>query len=208
MFNRYIQFLHKAIQQPLPGQVAHLQMMPPGRSLNSTPALYRNGGVLLHLFPVDGEPHLLFIKRSDDGKVHGGQIAFPGGKFEQTDNSFLQTALRESFEEVGMNQVQIVGALSNLYIPVSTFMVHPYISFAMQEQVWKLNAQEVDAVIRVSLKELLHAKSKSTIDIETSRGVIPQVPCYQIQNEIIWGATAMITQELLTLSKPFFLKHN
>ncbi|HQV00791.1 MAG: CoA pyrophosphatase [Bacteroidia bacterium] len=206
MFNSYINFLENALQKPLPGSDAHKQMMPQGRTLHAPDDArsYRNGAVLLHLFPIDDKPYLLFIKRSDDGKVHGGQIAFPGGKFENTDENLKQTALRESYEEVGLINALVLGALSNLYIPVSTFMVHPFISYSDNEQIWQPNAHEVETVIPISLTELNHNKNKTIKPVIVSSGLQLQVPCYQINQEIIWGATAMITNELLAISKPFF----
>ena len=116
MFNEYISFLKERFKEKLPGEEAHMRMAPLGRkTLNYYLSLnieYRNGSVLGHLYPINNEPHLLFIKRSDDGKTHSGQIAFPGGKQDVTDFDLQETALREAFEEVGLIPVAAIPQLS------------------------------------------------------------------------------------------------
>ncbi|MEO8150187.1 MAG: CoA pyrophosphatase [Bacteroidia bacterium] len=209
MFNDYITFIKERFKEKLPGEEAHMRMAPLGRrALNYYLSLnieYRNGSVLGHLYPINNEPHLLFIKRSDDGKTHSGQIAFPGGKQDAADNDLQETALREAFEEVGIkpNEVNVIGQLSNLYIPVSKFMVQPFVSYSNHEPVFKLSEREVEKVIPLSVKELSNPAIIKTKRIKTFDGIIKDAPCYIINGETIWGATAMMLSELLEMSEGF-----
>ena len=151
---------------------------------------------------------MLFIKRSDDGKTHAGQIAFPGGKQDATDSDLQQTALREAFEEVGLehDELKVIGQLSHLYIPVSKFMVHPFVSYSNHEPDFKLSVNEVEKVIPLSIKELSNPRIITTKRIKTFDGIIKDAPCYEIKGETIWGATAMMLSELLEMSEGFLQK--
>lgn len=210
MFNDYIQFLKERFKEKLPGEAAHQRMAPLGRkSLNYYLNLnieYRNGSVLSHFYPINNEPHLLFIKRSEDGKTHSGQIAFPGGKMDEADADLQETALREAYEEVGLMQdeLAIIGQLSSLYIPVSKFMVQPFVSYSTVAPMFNLSAHEVERIIPISIKELSNPEIISTKRIKTFEGILKDAPCYSINGETIWGATAMMVSELLEMSKDFF----
>lgn len=210
MFNDYIQFLNERFKEKLPGEAAHQRMAPLGRkelayylNLNIE---YRKGGVLGHIYPIHNEPHLLFIKRTEDGKTHSGQIAFPGGKMDDADADLQETALREAYEEVGLikNELAIIGQLTNLYIPVSKFMVQPFISYSIAEPKFNLSLNEVERVIPISIKQLSNPEIISSKRIKTFDGIIKDAPCYLINGETIWGATAMMVSELLEMSKDFF----
>lgn len=210
MFTEYIDFLTEQFAKPLPGEKAQQLMSPIGRKPLSqylnTAVDYRFGSVLAHIYPINDTPHLLFIKRAADGKTHGGQIAFPGGKKDEGDFDLEQTALREAFEEVGLkqNELKIIGQLSPLYIPVSKFMVQPFTSFGHQIPQLVLSADEVQSthaisILELRLPEIIHAKKIKTFD-----GIIKDAPCYVVSGETIWGATAMMLSELLFMSKSFF----
>ena len=162
---------------------------------------YRDGSVLAHFYPINNQPHLTFIRRVDDGKTHGGQIAFPGGKRDDTDADLYETALREAFEEVGLKreEVQLIGSLSNLYIPVSKFMVQPFVSFSDHIPDFKISHKEVQEIIPVNIFELANPEIITTKRITTYQGVIRDAPCYEINGITIWGATAMMVSELIEL---------
>ncbi len=212
MFSDYIDFLTQQFAKPLPGEAAQQQMSPMGRKPFSqylnTALDYRFGSVLAHIYPINDTPHLLFIKRADDGKTHGGQIAFPGGKKDEDDLDLEQTALREAFEEVGLNknEIKIIGQLSPLYIPVSKFMVQPFTSFGTQIPELILSADEVQSTHAISILELRQPAIIHSKKIKTFEGIIKAAPCYVINDETIWGATAMMLSELLYMSKSFFAK--
>lgn len=212
MFIEYIDFLKTQFAKPLPGETAQMLMSPMGRKPLSqylnTAIDYRLGSVLTHIFPIDDHPHLLFIKRSDDGKTHGGQIAFPGGKKDETDLSLEQTALREAFEEVGLEQKEltVIGQLSPLYIPVSKFMVQPFTSFGTTIPELILSVNEVQSTHAIRIADFTRPETVQAKKIKTFEGIIKDAPCYVINNQVIWGATAMMLSELLFMSKEFFGK--
>jgi len=151
-------------------------------------------------YPNDGETKLVFIKRPVDDSVHSGQVAFPGGGVEPEDRDFIDTALREANEEVNVDssKVKVLGGLSKLHIPPSNFDVYPIIAFAENRPDFRPN-QEVERILEVKLSELLLPETKTTRTIHHRLGKLVEVPCYVVENEIIWGATAMIVSELITL---------
>ena len=168
----------------------------------------RPSAVLGLLFPVTDVLHMLLIRRTSDGRAHSGQISFPGGRHEPTDADLLATALREAEEEVGLisSTVNIIGALSPLYIPVSNFQVYPYIGYTAKRPDYILSAHEVDSIIEVPLDELLHPERKTRVEVTSpaDRTFIREVPAYKLQDStIIWGATAMIISELQVVLEEF-----
>lgn len=204
-FDSYLSFLKQRLTESLPGEMAHMKMAPLGRKpLNDYKAMaanYRDGSVLAHIFPVDNEPYLTFIRRVIDGKAHSGQIAFPGGKKDDTDDNLFETAVREAFEEIGLdrNQINLIGTLSTLYIPVSRYVVHPFLSYGLQQPDFKINSDEVQEVITLPLKDLSDLDNRSTQSIKTFDGILRDVPCFTIKNITIWGATAMMVSEIVEL---------
>jgi len=161
----------------------------------------RPSAVLCLLFPVNGELNVLLMKRREDKTAHSGQVSFPGGSYEQSDADLKATALREAQEEVGIvsSEVDILGALTPLYIPVSNFNVYPYVGYALQRPVYNLSHNEVSYTIEVPLDLLLHADRKTVTDVISPAvpDVIRQVRAYKLEDgTIIWGATAMIISEL------------
>ena len=164
----------------------------------------RPSAVLCLLFPIDGELHVLLMKRREDKTAHSGQVSFPGGSYESTDADFKATALREAQEEVGIvsADVDILGALTPLYIPVSNFNVYPYVGFAKQRPLYNLSQNEVSYIIEVPLSSLLHADRKTVTDVVSPAvpNVIRKINAYKLEDDtIIWGATAMIISELEVL---------
>ncbi len=157
--------------------------------------------VLCLLYPVDARLHVLLMKRREDGHAHSGQVSFPGGRYEETDADMRTTALREANEEVGImpEDVDILGALTTLYIPVSNFNVYPYVGYMTGRPVYNLSDNEVSYTIEVPLDELFHADRKVVTDVVSPAvpGVIRQVRAYRlVDGTIIWGATAMMLSEL------------
>ncbi|MBU3928467.1 MAG: CoA pyrophosphatase, partial [Bacteroidetes bacterium] len=145
----------------------------------------------------NGEAHLIMIKRALDETVHSGQIAFPGGKAEKEDASLENTALRETFEEVGIQpqQVEIIGKLTDLYIPPSNYLVAPFVGI-LQEEPHITPNYEVERALIIPLSDLMNQGNcmEKTISV---RSIQLQVPCYTLDGEIIWGASSMMLAELL-----------
>ncbi len=188
----------------LPGVSSHLKLAPQYRiksMINADKSNAKESAVLLLLYPVNGDVFMPFIKRPVDDSYHSGQIAFPGGKYEEKDIDHHQTALREAFEEVGVlqNKVEVLNDLSPLFIPLSNFMVLPVIGASSEEPEFIRNPSEVDEIFNVSIKELLNIEIQNT-KLKV-RGNIIEVPAYNFNGKIIWGATAMILSEFIDILK-------
>jgi len=161
----------------------------------------RPSAVLCLLFPMNDELHILLMKRREDNTAHSGQVSFPGGSYEAADADMRATALREAQEEVGINssEVDVLGALTTLYIPVSNFNVYPFVGYAHQRPVYNLSHNEVSYTIEVPLDTLLDTASKTVTDVFSPAmpDIIRKVKAYKLSDgTIIWGATAMIISEL------------
>jgi 8-oxo-dGTP pyrophosphatase MutT (NUDIX family) len=145
---------------------------------------------------------LLLTKRASYNGPHSNQISFPGGKIEKSDNNLSQTALRETFEEVGVSQekVEILREITNVYIPPSNFLVTPFIGITKTKPMFKVNS-EVAEIIEVSLLDLLDDNNVGTIQITNSYMKETLVPSFNINGSVIWGATAMILSEIKEVLK-------
>ena len=207
-FVNFINKLQEQLGNRLPGLTAQLKMAPITRLIElereRTVVEPRKSAVLILFYPDKRNIKLILIKRAIDQTVHSGQISFPGGKFEKDDKHLKQTALRETEEEVGINpeQVSIIGALSKLYIPPSNFDVYPFIGFLQKKP--QLNGNhEVQHILEVDFDELRKPETCIEKAIFHRTGKEVMVPSYAIQNEIIWGATAMMLSELIELTVEF-----
>ncbi|MEL6945207.1 MAG: CoA pyrophosphatase, partial [Bacteroidota bacterium] len=129
-----------------------------------------------------------------------GQIAFPGGKQEATDLDFEMTAVREAEEEIGVsaNDITILGALTDLYIPVSNFMVYPYVGYLPYVPQFTKQQSEVVEVLEIALLDLQNPNNQKKKEINLAQGIrLKDVPYFDIQAKTIWGATAMMLSEFL-----------
>lgn len=200
-----IEKLRVRLQEPLPGLDAQLKMM--GRVVAMPPVIPDNArpsAVLCLLFPVNDKLHMLLMKRKEDKTAHSGQVSFPGGSYDETDADFKATALREANEEVGIlsSEVDILGALTSLYIPVSNFNVYPYVGFAKQKPEYNLSHNEVAYTVEVSLDTLFHKDIKTIAEVRSPKfpDVAMKVNAYLLEDRtVIWGATAMMISELETI---------
>jgi len=205
MFEEYLKKLAEELKSDLPGFSAQKSMAPLGRK---PPSEYikkniipKKSAVLILLYPQPDSLEVktvLMLRPEHEGGNHGGQISFPGGGMNESDKDLSETALREAEEEIGVKRstVSIVGALSPLYIPVSNYMVHPYVGACKNTPQFIIHPLEVKALIEVGLEELSSDKNKTSVEKYVKiKGERIQVPCYNINGEIIWGATAMIISE-------------
>ncbi len=199
--------LEQRLKKPLPGIAAQKLMASGKRKMQlKAPPDAKLSAVLGLLFPKDDLLNLLLIKRIEDGKPHSGQISFPGGRKDDTDDTLLTTALREAQEEVGVQpeQVQVIGSLSELYIPVSNSNVYPYIGYTRQMSDYILSPNEVQYVLEVPIDQLFDPERKTIREIRPSAfpDMTIKAPAYHWDDDhIIWGATAMIISELEALLK-------
>ncbi|MBS1772709.1 MAG: CoA pyrophosphatase [Bacteroidetes bacterium] len=205
MQDNTIERLKERLLLPLPGIEAQNKMAARVRELPSViPDDARLSAVMALLFPKNDELNLLLIKRVNDGRAHGGQIAFPGGRKEDADTTLQDTALRETFEEVGIpaEQIEVLGSLTSLYIPVSYSMVHPYVGYLQQPPEPTINPSEVQYVFDVPLKEFFVSEKKIITHITPLAfpDITIKAPAYQWDaDHLVWGATAMIIAELEAL---------
>ena len=143
------------------------------------------------------------IQRSDNQGIHSGQISLPGGKTEKFDNSNWFTAIRETEEEIGLNKnkLNFIKELSSIYIPPSNFIVYPYLGIFDKIPSFQIDKKEVKKVFSVSLESLLDQKSIVKIDIDNNYMKEKDIPAFNFDGNIVWGATAMILSELKFLLK-------
>lgn len=186
----------------LPGEAAHVEMFPLRARTSEAKknvSNYRLSAVMAILFEEEQKKKIVLIERQDyDGK-HSGQIAFPGGKIETNDASPLAAALRETNEEIGITpeNIQCIGQLSEVYIPVSNFLVQPFVGFMEKKPQFNPDPREVKSVITCNVNELLLPESKVITKINASQGVIlKDIPAFQLENKIVWGATALMLNEI------------
>ncbi|MEP7321246.1 MAG: CoA pyrophosphatase [Saprospiraceae bacterium] len=200
------QKLIKGLNNPLPGVEAHQKMTVPGRIMPPViPTHAKKAAVLVLFYHRIDRIFIAFIKRKKhEADLHSGQISFPGGKWEVTDDYPVQTALRESMEEIGItDEIEILGNLSPLYIPVSNFYVSPVIGWHQQlNPSFKIHEAEVDELIEMDLGLILDDTLKKQVHIQVLPSMtMKDIPAYDIHGHIIWGATAMILSELEYLLK-------
>jgi len=196
----YKERLREELKKDLPGTEAQYKMAP-GLRLRIKPNTFlKKAAVLILLYPNGDSLSTVFIRRPKYVGMHSGQISLPGGKMEQNDFDLAATALRETKEEIGINcnDVEILGKLSQLFIPVSNMLVFPVIGYIAYKPVFYPQQGEVVELIETPVKEFLRPgviQDKIKI-IRFTRAI---VPFYNIHGHHIWGATAMIISEFTEL---------
>jgi len=160
------------------------------------------------LFLQNNELSVLFIKRTPDPGPHSGQIAFPGGA-KEVNETHLDAAYREVEEEIGIKKQDLtfIASLSSLYIPVSKFLVFPFVFFCEQLPALTINKTEVEKILIFSVKDFLNSDVLSTSTIYYYQKEY-LVPCFLVNDNIIWGATSMIWNECLSILKQIFNEQN
>jgi len=160
----------------------------------------KQAAVLICFFKKDGEYHIPLIRRPMHEKNHPGQIALPGGAREKKE-TLANTSLREAFEEVGIipENVEIIGKMTPLPVPVSKYLISPFIGVTKQEPKWNINKQEVDELIILKFRDLIES-DKGYYEDWKLNGNMLRVPIFKVMNKDIWGATAAVLSELLDLS--------
>jgi 8-oxo-dGTP pyrophosphatase MutT (NUDIX family) len=197
--------VRRALSRPLPGIRAQLKMAPqprPGQDPDSgTPADCRESSVLILLYPRAGRLHFVLTRRTETVQSHKGQISLPGGARE--DGEFpAQTALRETYEELAVppDGTEVLGCLSTVYIPRSNYCIYPFVAYRPAPPIFHADPVEVAEVLEVPLALLLapstrRVEYRSAPDFDSPR----RVPFFDIHGQAVWGATAMILGELVSL---------
>lgn len=204
----FIELLKAQLLLPLPGKEAQKKMAPYRRLVYDIPDIAalnpKKGSILILIYPHQNQYLTAYIKRTEYKGVHSGQVSFPGGKFDPTDIKPENTALREAQEEIGINAsgVEIIGRLTELYIPPSNFLVSPFVGFVSSKPIFEIEKREVASLIEVNLNTILDASENVTTTlIKTGSDIVITAPAYQIQGYVVWGATAMITSEFIEVMK-------
>ena len=204
-FFEWIELISRRLENPLPGKDAHILMAPQPVDLKRFEDKFRENhrksGVLLLFYPEDGNVIFPLIKRPEYPGVHSGQIALPGGKMEPEDLNLIQTALREAEEEIGVKKdsVQILGQMTDLYIPTSNFLVSPVVGFLPEKPKLVPDQYEVSRIIPTNLSSLQDETIRRKTKLKLSNGFVLDTPYFEIDGEMVWGATAMILSELAFL---------
>ena len=160
----------------------------------------KKAAVLVCFFKKNEEYYLPLIKRPMHEKNHPGQIALPGGALEANE-TLENTALREAFEEVGIipDNVEIIGKMTPLPVPVSKYVITPFIGRTEYEPKWNINEHEVDELIILKFNDLMNSNNGYYEDWNLDGNVL-RVPIFKIKDNKIWGATAAVLSELIDLS--------
>ncbi len=206
-----IETIKQVLAGPLPGKRGQIKMAPNPTNTNfnrwDKPEHCREAGVLILLYPHTAnadtpELHIALTRRTEYPGAHSGQISFPGGRREPGE-SLQKTALRETAEEVGVlpEKLQVIGQLSSMYTPPSNFCIYPFVAFSATRPTFQLNSREVAELIEAPLGLLANPtiRKKETWHFENFGE--REIPFFEIFGHKVWGATAMILSEFLTLLK-------
>ena len=196
-----IENIRKALSGELPGEAAHLEMLP-YRGVTSTMLKsandYRESAVAVLLFHEDEALKSVLIERPTYNGTHSGQMAFPGGKRDAEDPDLIFTALREMHEEIGFKDDKIIhlGQLTRVYIPVSRFLVYPHVFYSQNVYPFTPDPIEVESIITFDLFDICKPENKTTTQIKLDNGVIMKdITCFDIAEKVVWGATALVMEE-------------
>lgn len=210
-FQDFLKFVPNLIPIELPAELAHMKMAPKERlealkNINLETKNPRIAAVMMLLYPKKDKTHLVLIVRNAYNGVHSSQIAFPGGKYENTDLDFRETALRETHEEIGVapEKIDVIKDFTPMYIPPSNFLVYPFLGISHEELSFYPDIREVAAIIELPLSVFLSDEIIIEATLSTSYANDVLVPAFNIQNHIVWGATAMILSELRDVLKTGF----
>jgi len=193
----------RRLQEPLPGLTAQRVLAPRPRD-GWTPGLpapesARRAAGLVLLYPHRRQPHLLLTLRRHDLEDHAGQVSLPGGAMEPGETA-VQAALREAHEEVGLDprMVEILGPLTPLHIPASGFLLQPIVAGVRAEPRLRASDAEVERIVQVPLRQLSDPRNLKVESWRLNERDIT-VPSFRVEDLAVWGATAMVLAELLTL---------
>jgi 8-oxo-dGTP pyrophosphatase MutT (NUDIX family) len=204
MQDTFIERLTERHQKGLPGRDYQLKMAALlKRSIFDAPPTARKAAVLMLIFPKNGEWHLVLTERTgNENDPHSRQISFPGGSAESADVDLAATALRETHEEIGVEPsvIELIGAMTDVYIPVSNFHVQPFLAWTNAPPQYQPQETEVKTVIETPLSVLKNEANWKVKDIRVSAQYdLKNVPYFDVFGNAVWGATAMMISELLEM---------
>lgn len=175
---------------------SRLEVAPPE---DPPPPGWRRAAVLVPLYQVGDETFLLLTRRTDRVEHHKGQISFPGGAAEPGE-TLLETALRETYEEVGIppSQVRVLGTLGEVEVSVSRFLVTPFVGIVPHPYPLRLNADEIDELVLAPLADFLDP-ARLRVEQREQDGIRVDLYFYDSGAHTVWGATARIIKALVDL---------
>lgn len=202
-----LQQLQEKLSGPFPGISSHLKMAPAHRktefvAIEGKDIQPRLSAVLAILFHDDNHLKIVFIRRGEYVGIHSGQIAFPGGRYEESDGDLQFTAIREAEEEIGVkpDSYQIIGQLSDLYVPPSNFLVRAFVAYAHARPEYIRDEREVQEIIEIDLDYFRNPEIIKVKDFPAHNSVNnTAAPYFDVNGVIIWGATAMMLTELIDI---------
>jgi 8-oxo-dGTP pyrophosphatase MutT (NUDIX family) len=189
--------IHRPIMEPLVTVLA--RALARRSRVVLAPAGKTAAAVLVPLLGIDGEPHVLFTRRSQRLPHHRGQVAFPGGRHHPDEDADLSaTALREAYEEIGLERgdVRLLGVLDDIETVSSRFVITPFVGLVPHPYAWRPAPGEVDAIFTVPLGALA-APGAERRELWDFGGTRVPIDVYPIDGHVIWGATQRITRNLL-----------
>jgi 8-oxo-dGTP pyrophosphatase MutT (NUDIX family) len=201
------QELKHKLSKELSGISSHLKMAPEHRleqlkSGKEPTQDARKSAVLILFFHEDEVLKMIVIRRSVYVGIHSGQIAFPGGRYEEEDGNVQVTALREIEEEIGItkDKIEIIGRLSDIYVPPSNFLISVFVGYLSDKPIYKIDEREVDDVIEIPFSDFFKQDVIKKKDFYVnSIKATSNAPYYDVTNAEIWGASAMVISELIDL---------
>ncbi|WP_375237896.1 NUDIX hydrolase [Aurantibacter sp.] len=208
-FDEFVTLVSKVKNITLPAEKSHLKMVPPYREdlikqQAGNIANARKAAVMALFYPnSSNQTYLVLILRKTYKGVHSAQIGFPGGKVELEDKDLEYTALRETFEEVGVpiDYITPLKALTKVYIPPSNFYVSPFLGISKSTPLFVKQDDEVEEILEVKLQDFLDDKNLKTKEVQLKDKSQFNVPAMELNNHLVWGATAMMLSEVKDLLK-------
>jgi 8-oxo-dGTP pyrophosphatase MutT (NUDIX family) len=197
-----IEEIRNRLRMPLPGIEAQIRLAPLYRLdelRQKPPEEAIPSGVLLLLYPNNSQLHSVAILRAEYNGVHSGQVSLPGGKREPSDRDIIETALRESFEETGIDpeSVDVLGRLTPLYINRSNYIIFPVVGYTGRRPEFRPDVTEVQEIIEFRIADLLGPEKVIHRSLSFPKGFTFRVPGFELGPHFMWGATAMIVSEFL-----------
>ena len=202
-FELQIKQLRQRLTKPLPGLEKFIDMAPENRQRPSIAEARargcREGSVLLLLYPIDGVAHTVLTVRSAALRTHAGQISLPGGRIDPGEEA-IEAALREAWEELGVvrEELEVIGALSEIYIPPSNFCIQPIVAVTPRRPTFEPQEAEVAELLEIPISYFVGPTNRHA-EIWHLLGQPRRIPFFLYRQHKIWGATGMVMTEMAAL---------
>ena len=186
-------------KENLPNLIREVLSVREPKRIHDGQSSYRHAGVLIPILEDNGTHKILFTKRTDRVEHHKGQISFPGGSVDEEDSSSLETALRESEEEIGLSRedVEVLGRIDDTLTLASDFIVHPFVGLVPYPYDFIINEREVERLIIVPIDVFQNENSRNNIYTVEFEGETYHTQAYEYNGDVIWGATARMIENFM-----------